>query len=84
MDLRCARCAEPIDNDELHCVAEERGTTYALVAREFRANGCVAVTGTVCEPSDSIMASAAGAMYDLLGDDMDGAAAMLDDFEMGF
>lgn len=84
MDLPCKRCGEPWDNDEFHYIAEERGTTYQQIAASFRANGCQTVTGKQCEARDSRTTLAAGAMYELLGDDMDGAAAMIEDFEMGY
>lgn len=80
MDLYCPRCAEPWDNDELHEVAAENGSTYSAMAKRFRSEGCVVFTHQVCERTDSLRSSAAAAMYDLLGDDMDGAAAMMDDF----
>lgn len=80
MDLYCKRCGEPWDNDEFHYVAEERGTTYSEVASNFRSNGCAAVTGKLCDRVDTERGAIAGAMYDLLGDDMDGAAAMIDDY----
>ncbi len=88
MDLICVNCAEPWDNDCLHDEAEARGTTYKVVAAEFRARGCEALAtaygATSCQRSDSFKAQAAGAMYDLLGDDMDGAAAMLEDLDAGY
>lgn len=63
---------------------------YDLVRKEFQAQGCEAMReafGAHCsEPStdtDSTFGltrqEASAALYDLLGDDMDGAAAMLDD-----
>lgn len=54
---------------------------YRQVSEEFRAHGCSALRtfGANCEPAASERASAAGAMYDLLGDDLDGAASMLAD-----
>jgi hypothetical protein len=89
MDLYCARCGEPVDNDEFHDRAEEVGSTYREVSRDFRSRGCAAIGARCSEPSTEVDRSygltrqaAAGAMYDLLGDDMDGAAAMLDD--LGF
>lgn len=84
MDLPCKRCGEPWDNDEFHYVAEENGSDYATVAADFRKLGCEAVTGRQCEAQDSRTTLAASAMYELLGDDMDGAAAMIEDFEMGY
>ncbi len=62
---------------------------YAKVATEFRSRGCVALvnfrgTEEPCFPdsqeSDDRGARAMAA-YHLCGDDMDGAAAMLEDFE---
>jgi hypothetical protein len=65
---------------------------YRQVSSEFRAEGCAVLKsyGAKCaEPSAETdrtfgltRQQAAGALYDMLGDDMDGAAAMLED--MGF
>jgi len=88
MDIMCPRCGEPWDNDELHEEASHRqeeglNSSYATVAADFRVRGCGAFTayGAECnaEALGSGRAAAASALYDLLGDDMDGAAAMLDD-----
>lgn len=65
---------------------------YQQVSAEFRREGCKALKsfGNMnCKPKerdseDLTMAEAASAMYDILGDDMDGAAAMLEDFGMGY
>lgn len=76
MDIYCSQCAEPLDNDELHVLVEEgQFKTYAEAATAFRAHGCVVVTGKACVATD--MAVGIAEVYDLLGDDMDGAAAML-------
>lgn len=61
---------------------------YELVAAEFRRKGCSSLSALrgsqPCYP-ESIEAfdrsARAAAAYHLLGDDMDGAAAMLEDFE---
>jgi hypothetical protein len=89
MDLYCPKCGEPWDNDEFHDVAAEIDSTYAKVAADFRSRGCEALGtrhGDYQVETDSTYgltaAQAAGALYELLGDDMDGAAAMLED--MGF
>jgi hypothetical protein len=81
MDLYCPVCAEPIDNDEFHDVAAEIGSTYSAVAADFRERGCKALPGssTHCVPVQNDRTAAATAMYELLGDDMDGAAAMFED-----
>lgn len=81
MDIRCPKCAEPIDNDELHYIADDMSTTYRELASAFRTDGCAAI-GYRCNP-DTVgndAAAAASVLYEILGDDMDGAAAMLDDF----
>lgn len=65
---------------------------FDQIAKDFRTLGCQALkefrgTDAPCEGAPSIRAgdraAVASALYDLLGDDMDGAAALLDDFESG-
>lgn len=95
MDLYCPRCGEPWENDSLHDEAAARyGKSsverYRIVASEFRRIGCEAMReafGASCStPNEDVDSSfgltrqqAASALYELLGDDMDGAATMLDD-----
>lgn len=88
MDIRCPRCGEPWDFDTLHEAAAENDSTYEKVAADFRRRGCVALFGDACSPDPNepvnprtgLKASeAAATLYDLLGDDMDGAAALLED-----
>ena len=61
---------------------------YATVSAEFRALGCVALTsfGARCEPGDTADdpddpddLALIGTVYDLLGEDLDGAVAELED-----
>ena len=78
MDLLCRHCREPWENDTLHDVAQETGRTYREVAADFRQDGCEALGTTHGEGEPS---RAADVLYELLGDDMDGAAAMLNDLE---
>lgn len=91
MDVYCPvkGCGEPIDPYEFHDYAKSIGSTYEKVAADFRKRGCVAVGLVHSEGNDFRDSSfgltaneAASALYDILGDDMDGAAAMLED--MGF
>jgi hypothetical protein len=93
MDIYCPvrGCGEPWDHDTLHEVAEEEGKSYNEVMRAFQSKGCEVIFGQPHnirddEPVDKsygLPASmAAEALYDLLGDDMDGAAAMMED--MGY
>lgn len=83
MDLYCRNCAEPWDNDSLHEEAEARGSSYPAIAAEFREKGCSALHtafGSAC--SDREVAVVVGVLTDLLGDDMDGLASMLDAAEV--
>lgn len=91
MDLPCPKCGEPWDNDEFHALADEFGETYRDLTRRFQVVGCSALRNNCSTYGDGELsegqkdrAMIASAMYDLLGDDLDGAAAMLDDYEMGF
>lgn len=90
MDIRCPKCGEPWDHDTLHEEVQERidylheNATYAHVAAEFRRDGCGAFRGlgmNPCQPVKSAVTAAAQAVYELMGDDMDGAASFLDDAE---
>lgn len=81
MDIYCPKCAEPVELDYLHTVADDNGTTFTVELHRFQSDGCETI-GATCNPNrDTGRASAAAAMYDLLGDDIDGAASMLEDFE---
>lgn len=98
MDLYCPKCGEPWENDSLHDEVaarqeEDIDATYKEVAADFRSRGCEVMKfgfdGRCSAPSEGTdrtfgltRQAAASALYDVLGDDMDGAAAMLDD--MGF
>lgn len=85
MDIYCPKmgCGEPVEIDYFHDVAEEQGRTFREVQRDFQQRGCEALDMTHGE-SGSDIGMYADALYDLLGDDIDGAAAMLEDFQMGF
>jgi hypothetical protein len=90
MDMICTRCGEPWESDSFHDIAAEKGITYREAIRDFQSRGCVATGWTAqCEDTRSeqprgafglTSSEAAEAMYDLLGDDTDGAMAMLEDF----
>lgn len=96
MDIYCPTCAEPWDNDCIHDEVDARRdagdteATYQTVMREFQRKGCKALATAYglgaedCQAaqddSSYLRAALAGAAYDLLGDDMDGAAAELSDY----
>lgn len=80
--------------DSIHEECEARGfghlrgeayqVKYREVSADFRKRGCVAIGGGECAPvkpqgDELTAAEKAAIVYDLLGDDMDGAASMLDD-----
>lgn len=83
MDLICPKCAEPTDNDSLHDAVEEAlFQNYREAAAAFRSEGCTALGFSHNEETvGSLRAQASWAIMDLLGDDMDGAASMMEDFE---
>jgi len=86
MEVLCPKCGEPYENDDFHERAQEIDSTYHEVTADFRRRGCVAM-GSTCDPDGlgSTRAEVANAIYDLLGDDMDGAASEFDDAEfLGF
>lgn len=85
MDLLCPRCSEPWDLEELHHVY--RGDDHIPFddARQmFYKIGCAAMDGDTvpsCNERVTLTTEATSVIYELLGDDVDGAAALLDDFE---
>ena len=83
MDLLCPKCSEPWDNDTLHEMVEEGAfPNYDAAAKDFRKNGCETFGSShnaALAKGRPFAAQAASALYDILGDDMDGAAAMLED-----
>ena len=82
MDIRCRKCAEPVDMDELHDIATDMGTTFHQVRKDFAQLGCPAL-GMRCndEQTDRELAAISGALFDMLGDDIDGVASMLNEWE---
>ena len=73
MDLYCPLCGIAVDFGEVENV------------KNWQKLGCKSL-GFECDPApdeaDKTRASVADALYDILGDDIDGAAAMLEDYEM--
>lgn len=88
MDIYCPRCGEPWGIDELRDVETVDGVpmTFAQARKLFFGKGCGAVFGygRPCEPANDVMrsrAGVAGMLADLLGDDVDGIAADMEDFQ---
>lgn len=95
MDIYCARCGEPWDIDSLHEEVNARQefgeATFAQVRDEFYSRGCVALVtafgSLTCERSGPVTADgrlspamAMSVLVDIMGDDIDGVAAMMEDY----
>ena len=78
MDIRCAKCGEPWDIDYFHDVADEQDKTFDQVREAFYATGCEALE---CSHGEGTANPAYAIMQELAGDDIDGLAADLEDFE---
>lgn len=78
MDIYCPRCGEPCDHDELHM----QEVSYDEARRTFynQSLGCGQLfDGRPCTLQASDQAMQARVLVDLLGDDVDGIAAMHED-----
>lgn len=78
MDIRCPVCGEPWDIDELHEVAKEKRVSFSKVRNGFANRGCEAIDAS---HNANVQPGAAEAaiLFDMMGDDIDGVAALLDD-----
>lgn len=74
MDVRCPKCGEPWDSDELHDVP---GMTYKAAWAAFQKRGCAIFGASHSEQPDKTAAAKARILYAMLGDDVDGAASIL-------
>jgi len=83
MDIYCPKCGEPWDLDSIHEIADQDECSFDQARVRFRREGCVALGTSHSDDTDSggLRALASGALMDLMGDDMDGVASMLDDFD---
>jgi len=82
MDVYCHRCGEPWEIDTFWDVAEENGLSYNDVQQLFKKTGCEVMTGGYkCEVRRDHKGELMTALYDVLGDDFDGIAATLEDFD---
>lgn len=83
MDIYCPRCSEPWDVYELHTAVEEGyAADYNDARRQFYSVGCNALFGgTPCRENRTLRSEASLALADVLGEDIDGIASMLDDFD---
>lgn len=76
MDIYCPVCGEPWAIDELHEVPDKH---FALAQRRFRSEGCAVFGSRHNDPADRGRAATAAVLFDLLGDDIDGIASLMDE-----
>ena len=82
MDIYCPKCGEPWDTDTFHDIAQEQDITFDEAIALFRKNGCSATGWSKCNLTKrTIRGEAFTALSELLGDDIDGIASMLEDFD---
>ncbi len=83
MDIYCPKrgCGEPVEMDYLHDVVDEGlHDNFNTALHAFQSKGCEAIGFKHSTGNSSMHAEVSEAMYDLLGDDIDGAASMMEDF----
>ena len=85
MDIRCKVCGEPWDVYSLHEMGDYRGSgsfTYEQARKRFYRLGCGAFDpGSVkCDRGGYANSVAVAELQYLLGDDVDGLAALEEDF----
>jgi hypothetical protein len=90
MGIPCTTCGETYGFDELHDLAADEGVTFADARRDFALRGCAVFgprSGRSCDDRAEANADArdrgamGAALFDLLGDDVDGIASMFEDAE---
>ena len=87
MDLRCHKCGEPFDMDEVSewdRYFDKDSDSNIHTAKDFHNGvGCPSCDwGRKAPEKPPMLAMAASVLTDLLGDDIDGIAAELEDFEL--
>ena len=82
MDIRCPICGEPWDMDELHEVYDgETHVPFKKAYARFMHAGCETFYCSHNEVPDVGKAQAAQVLMEIMGDDVDGVAADLEDFD---
>lgn len=88
--IYCPKCGQEEDLDVLHEEASESERTFEEVRVDYYANGCKALAmlygGSVedecrANQGNAARASASAALMDLMGEDIDGVSAMMEDAE---
>jgi len=76
MDIFCRVCGEPWDLDELHGVPE---ASFETARRRFSGEGCEVFSTRHNSVIDSDRAAKSAVLHELLGDDIDGIASLMED-----
>jgi len=76
MDLYCPICGEPWALDALHDVPD---TDFDTARRRFRIEGCALFGSRHNRPIDGDTAAKSALLHDLLGDDLDGIASLMEE-----
>ena len=80
MDIYCPKCGEPWDIDSLHDT--DADLSFREAQAVFRNDGCgVLFGGRPCGSTTAARQNVMAAVYDLMGDDLDGCASMFEDAE---
>jgi hypothetical protein len=79
MDLYCQMCAEPYEDYHVrHDMPEDERKDF------LDGKGCHVCRGQEPEGGRPELAIASSVLMDILGDDLDGVAAMMEDFGLGY
>lgn len=84
MDVYCTVCGEPWDVGELPYLADELEMPLKELRQKFLSDGCKVFGNSACvspEDGQSLRSMATSVLAELSGDDFDGIASDLDDFE---
>jgi len=77
-DYEAAKRSIPDSNERQKAYERE---WFNPLMKEFRTKGCGSVFGSDCVPVNSERTMVSQAAFDLMGDDVDGIASMMDDAE---
>lgn len=81
MDIYCPVCSEPMDVLELHTFTGDTAADFDDARRIFFSDGCGTLYNSPCAKNRTLRSEATLALVDVMGDDVDGIAAMLEDLE---
>ena len=79
-EIPCTKCGEKIEIDFLHDVATEQQKTFSATLQEFYRKGCGLFQTESCIPGGGHQIILEELAL-LMGDDVDGFASMVEDFE---